>query len=651
MWMFALVFFALALSAPNLNAETLEFTFHLPEENVSVERAVEHSTIQVQGGGFEWLREDGAPELPYRIVNVLLPQGHEVVSYEITSGRDIELARDVVLDLGGPTLSEHGKAGRGARLLEKPSGKMFPPTSGRYLSTGYLHGCAIASFAVFPVRMIENRLVLNDEITLRIDAAFSLENRDVVVRERYREGFKQAAFERLSSLVINPELFHLYQFNQVRVEKMPGGFQPTSYPSLEGSEVDYLIITTDALAGDYQPLADWKTSKGVPTVVRTVEWIEANTRNGVDLPETIRFFVRDAYAKWGITYMLLGGDTDILPARYALSRFYLNGAEMPVDMYFVCLDGSWNNNHNDIWGEGFITQPMDSPDLYAEVYNGRAPCSTPAQVATMIDKIMSYETPYNRDYMDRYMFLAEVLFPVDWTPGQSIGLNGADFAELVDALALNGHPLDLVKCYETDSLYVGAVPESRQATIDSMNAGFNHVNHIGHGFRFNMSVADQSLVNVDADTLSNTDRYFNLYMLNCTAAAFGFFCLAEHFLENPIGGAVSAIGANESAFPNASSNYMTEYYDLVFNEDVVHIGEAFARSRLPRTPVASAGDNVDLWTHYIYTLLGDPEMSLFTSSVDTALVVHVPSVGLGTTNILVNVTANASPVDSALVCL
>ena len=42
----------------------------------------------------------------------------------------------------------------------------------------------------------------------------------------------------------------------------------------------------------------------------------------------------------------------------------------------------------------------------------------------------------------------------------------------------------------------------------------------------------------------------------------------------------------------------------------MHAGEVFARSRLPKTPEASAGDNVHLWTHYIYTFLGEPEMAL-----------------------------------------
>ena len=62
-------------------------------------------------------------------------------------------------------------------------------------------------------------------------------------------------------------------------------------PSLEGSDVDYVIVTSDALAPSWQALADWKTRRGVPTVVRTVEWIESNYRHGSDLQETIRTFV------------------------------------------------------------------------------------------------------------------------------------------------------------------------------------------------------------------------------------------------------------------------------------------------------------------------------------------------------------------------
>ncbi len=526
---------------------------------------------------------------------------------------------------------------------------LYPAEAGRYLGTGYLHGRGIASVAVYPVRVDGTWLGAfgagdggggdedDDGTSGGAGAVPGGVRGEFTGDARGPRGEPGDGGERTGT-------------GQVRVEKKPGGFQPTSYPSLEGSAVDYVIVTTDALSAEYQRLADWKTDKGVPTVVRTVEWIKANARNGVDFPETLRNFLKDAYAKWGITYVLLGGDTDILPPRYATSRYYQGLQNLPADMYFACLDGSWNDNHDKYWGEGFNTIPYDNPDLYAELYQGRIPMSTVSLVALMIDKIIQYETPCDPTYMDKYLFLAEVLFPLTY-PADPITLNGADFAEFIYSATLQGKPIDVVKMYETYTLYTGAVPENKHAALDSMVAGFNHINHIGHGFRFNMSVADASIQVADADTIGNHCKLFNLYMLNCTAAAFDFYCLAEHYLANPDGGAVSVIGANNSAFPNAGDNYMNEYYDLLFDRDVVHIGETFARSRLPRTPFASLGDNVDLWTHYIYTILADPEMPLFTGSVGTVNVVHVPSVGLGTSNILVNVTSGGQPVDSAVVCL
>ena len=49
--------------------------------------------------------------------------------------------------------------------------------------------------------------------------------------------------------------------------------------------------------------------------------------------------------------------------------------------------------------------------------------------------------------------------------------------------------LQVSRNYQTYNLlaHAGSLPETRQAAIDSLNKGFNHVIHIGHGFRFNMS--------------------------------------------------------------------------------------------------------------------------------------------------------------------
>ncbi|NIO00834.1 MAG: T9SS type A sorting domain-containing protein [Candidatus Latescibacteria bacterium] len=651
-WIVSFVLSLLVFTPHVSYANEMVFPLTLSEESIVIETEDGLSKIGVSVAGYHYLEDEGAPKLPFRIVNVLLPQGHSVGSFRSIRGARSVILRDFQPIIAPPQVSESGVKRSGFSVTGSPYGKgLYPAEIGRYLGTRYLHGCAIASFAIFPLQVSGGDLMLSADITLRITTEPTSDQNDVARRLRARGGFAENRRMLVTSMVVNPEELDRYHFDEIFVEKPRGGFQPTAAPSLEGSPVDYVIIAPDSFASAYQRLADWKTAKGVPTVVRTVEWIQANCRNGVDIQETIRFFLQDAYAKWGIGYALLGGDTPQIPPRYGYSAFYKDGKEVPAEIYFACLDGSWNANHNSLWGEGFIDEPKDEPDLYPEIYVGRMPSSNVQEVNTMIDKIINYETPYDLYYEDRMIFLAEVLFPVDWKPGEPITLNGADMAEFLYSTVLLDEPMEVTRMYETWDLFPGSTLETVQAALDSMESGLNHVCHIGHGFRFVMSVANGNIAVPEALALSHPDRFFNLYLLNCTATAFDFNCLAEAYLENPDGGAVSCIGAVESAFPYNTSYYMTEYYRLLFDEDVVHIGETFARSRLPRTPYAEAQDNVDLWTHYIYALLGDPEMCLWNGPVDTLNVFHVSNVGLGITSILVNVTSEGVPVDSAVVCL
>ena len=158
----------------------------------------------------------------------------------------------------------------------------------------------------------------------------------------------------------NPEVISGYrrEHGQV-VQNKSAAFEPNKTPSLQGSGVAYLIITNEDMKPEFQVLADYKTAQGLPTVVATTEFIAANFRNGADIQETMRMFIRDAYEKWGIEYVLLGGDSDILPPRYVDNTFYpTNGyTSIPADLYFACLDGNWNAN-----GDANFGEPAEFPD-------------------------------------------------------------------------------------------------------------------------------------------------------------------------------------------------------------------------------------------------------------------------------------------------
>ncbi|HET6349927.1 MAG TPA: C25 family cysteine peptidase [Candidatus Krumholzibacteria bacterium] len=598
---------------------------------------------------FSLLQDVGMPAVPYRVVRVVLPAGRSVQDVQATAGQSSVIGNGVTVkktqmllpstDTGRPSAMQSTVS------IAAPSGDTFPGEFARYLGTGTWHGYSIASFAVFPVRVESDRVVLYGNIQIDIGTTASGNMQSALRAGRATARTVADIDDVIRQSVVNPEAIDAYA--PIRVSEQQGPFQPTGVPSLEGSPVECVIITTEALAAEFDSLATWKTAKGVPTVVKTVEWIEANYPRGTDRAETVRFFIQDAYQKWGVQWVLLGGDTSEIPARYLYSTYFYGGTDIPNDIYFAGLDGDFNANHNSTFGE----VPGDDPDLYPEVYVGRLPVSTTSTAHAVISKIERYETPIKTDYLNKVLYLAEVLFPSPWDPPQTILQNGADYTNYINSLYVASPSRITTRCYETEWLYPGSVHESGAIAIDSLNAGYNQVFHVGHGFRFNMHCGDANVAIPDADALHNTDEFFNLYMLNCTAAAFDYDCLAEHMLRNPQGGAVSALGATNSTFAEVSAYYLEDYVQELYTNNDVNIGKTFALSRAQRTPLALASDNVELWTHYVYELLADPEMPMWTATPENLVLTHSAAVTAGRNSIVVTAMVNGLPRSNVKVCL
>ena len=647
---------ALALSATawlTLRADTRHIDINVTSSSgdLNMQNAGGVVSFKPASPGDHWslLDDTGRPALPVRVVNVMLPPGRRVDGVETSSAHSAVLATNVtVRNAAAP--KPDPEAGRPVASTTAPllapaeASGQFPAQLARYLGTGTWHGYRIASFAVFPVRVEGAQVVFHDDIELHI-AMSAVPDAPAARAERATARTVDAIAAEVQDAVINPGQAAGYA--PIRASAQKGPFVPAGVPSLEGSPVEYVIITSAAMAADFDSLAIFKTAKGVPTVVKTVEWIEANYRRGTDRAETVRYFIQDAYEKWGVRWVLLAGDTPEIPPRYLFTTYYYGGTLVPCDMYYAGLDGDWNADHDTQFGE----QPVDSPDLYSEVYVGRLPVSTPQAAHSIITKIKRYETPVNKAYTNKVMFLSEVLFPSPWNPGDTILQNGADIAEYMHTVYVTSPLRRVTRAYETEWLYPGSVHESRFTAIDSLEAGYNQVFHVGHGYRFNMHCGDDNVAIPDADGLHHPDEYFNLYMLNCTAAAFDFDCLGEHLLRNPQGGAVSVLGATNSAFAEISSYYMENYCKRLYQQNQVHIGELFTLSRQDRTAFAMTSDNTDLWTHYIFTALADPEMPVWTRVPKISAVQHVASVNAGVNPISVTTLVDGVPTGGVTVCL
>jgi hypothetical protein len=430
-------------------------------------------------------------------------------------------------------------------------------------------------------------------------------------------------------------------------------FKPTQLPSLLGSPVAYVIITDDAMAPVFQQLADWKTESGVPAVVRTMSFIAQEYPFGSDDAERLRLFIRDAYTRWGTKWVLLGGDTDAVPTRLAYTTYY-GGEYIATDLYYSCLEGNWNADGDSLYGEGY-TSPQDAgddADLLPETYVGRAPASTPAEAQVFVDKTLQYVRQPVSDYMANLLFFAEVLFPQDWTPGETTWLDGAELIDY-DVLPVMDtvpwvHYARLYENYTDPRWRPGALLLTREIVIDSLNQGYNLAVHVGHGYRNSMRVGDDALINNDAMGLTNGNRQVNLYAINCTSNAIDFPCIGEAFMKNPNGGTVTNIGSTRFDFPSYGRLYQEEYFELLYQDSVTAIGEAQAEQKVPFLATAYR-DDVHRWTQMTLLLLGDPELRMYTNTPRTLSVTHPPSLLVSDTTLTVNVAIGATPLYGARV--
>ncbi|MFO7610505.1 MAG: C25 family cysteine peptidase [Candidatus Krumholzibacteriia bacterium] len=614
-------------------------------------------TLRPALAGTRHLALPGAPDLPVSELVLLIPADRAVAAVTVEPLASHRLPLPGALAAAAPAAFADGTV---VPVAADADAAKAAVAWGEATGTHTWRGYRLLTVQVRPVRPAADaagEAEFLDAYAVRVVWAADEPAPEAARRQRLVPGEAARNAEVLAAVVANPDAVPGYgRDHGTAVAAAEKGFIPTPLPSLTGSAVSYVIITDAAMAPEFQRLADHKTARGLPTVVLTREFIAGNYRNGADIQETMRMFIRDAYERWGTEFVLLGGDSDVLPPRYVNNSLYPAGGstDIPVDLYFQCLDGNWNANGNGKYGEpGSSIVVSDQADFAEEIYVGRAPVSTPAAAAVFVDKVIAYETATaGAGWPGRVLFAAEVLFPDDWTPGDLINLDGSDYAaQQVNNSIVPCTDMEYLRMYETFDRNPGDVILNKAVFTDSLNTGhYGIVNQIGHGYYYNMSLGSTTFINSDADALVNGDHVFMLYALNCASAAFDYSCLMERFLQNPNGGAVSTIGAVRAAFPVTANNYQQEFFAQLYCQAEQRQGPLVALSRMPWLG-ATTMNYTDRWTFENYTLLGDPTMALWTAS-PAALALGTPaSLPLGPQTVTVTVTSGGAPVAGARVCV
>ena len=525
----------------------------------------------------------GAPSLPVESVLLALRPGHTLREVEVTrsSPSEIEIIRDY------PRNPFESPAGQGTAAGE-PIDREAWDLAGTYV----LEGVEIVCLNLRPV--------VWDSSSGKV--SFASDFTVTIVSEETSLAWL-GDLDRVRDLVDNPEV--VTDLSPIADE---GVLPEASY--------EHLIITDETLTGPFLTLAEWKGERGdqgsdsenIASVVVTMQYILAQSsfwgiptshaNTGNDTQTILRNFIKAAHREWGVNYVLIGGDEELIPSRKVYVSYSSYTDNLPADIYYTCLDGDWDSDLDGVYGEAIV----DGTDLLAEVYVGRAPVSTNQEAWNFVNKTIEYENGYAEQYDVDLLFVGELLDSASDTYGDEYKIQVYD-----DVLADKG--LNLTTLYARDGTF------SASAFISAMNDSPHIINHMGHGNYGTFA----GLTVSNAANLDNEDP-FVVYTQACMVAGFDqgpnypYDSIAEEFVKGE-NGAVAFIGNSRYGwFTPGSTDGSSQQYDLtffgqVFDYNVTQLGRALSQSKQELvSSVYSA--NTMRWVYMELNLLGDPETSI-----------------------------------------
>jgi hypothetical protein len=555
----------------------------------------------------------GNPMLPYRVVHLAIPSGTTVIGVEARAAETQSIPgrfllfpaqppQPLSLDAPDPSFTPPDKAVYG-------SSRPFPAALAEFVRQADVAGQSLASFRVYPLQYqpVSRELTLHS----RVELVVTLSEGGPVPQgmNRMSENTRRTYETMVKGMVLNPE--------GVVVEPRSG----PSISALPAGDFDHVVITTSTYSTSFNSLVAWNKKKGIPDTVVTTDYIYSHY-SGIDNQEMIRNFIKDANTTWGTIWFLLGGDSNVIPVK--TKYFSITGENVPGDMYYSDYDDDW----------------------VCELFVGRASIDNTSQVATFVDKVLTYEkTPPTTNYPLEALLAG---FNLDSST------RGENCKTDIDNLYIPSRFDPVNKVYDS---YSG---NHRDAVISNLNAGQNLFNHIDHASQTYMGTGyvnhNWGLYNSDMTNLTNGDRQAILYSIGCDCGQFTYYteCIAEAFVQNPNGGGVGSVANTCYGWYNpGSTNSLSMLYDRaffksLFTDNMYKLGQTVADHKNDHPPGS------DQYLRYIVwelCLLGEPELGIWTDTPTAVTVSHPTTINVGSQSYTVTVTYNSSPLANALVCV
>ncbi len=389
-----------------------------------------------------------------------------------------------------------------------------------------------------------------------------------------------------------------------------------------------------------QVFAEWKQEIGIPTLV-VANWSDYE---GVDGPEKIRNAIISYYDLYPIEWVLLLGDTEIIPIRYVYNPDSLlipekepvgNQYEKPTDYYYAELTSNWDIDEDGKWGEQSAydnASYIPELDYDPEVYVGRFPVDNISELHDLFNKTLDYEAGiYAGDWMHKYLALSGVSdYPNSKdSDGEDEGiLNQYILDNFVSDSMEWTHMLDHTSAYTpVDSENV--IGLSKAVAIDAINNGSSIIVYAGHGS--NISFAASGVIRIeDIPQLSNYNKPSFVFADACTTNSYDYDSLGEEFIKQPNTGAIGYIGSmrlswylmNDTNLEIFNRGLTKLFFNEMFMNNNFQQGKALYESK--KAYANSRWFNRDLSVYDFfemdrksilsYMLLGDPSVYIYTDT-------------------------------------
>jgi len=552
--------------------------------------------------------ETGSPMLPWQSVALLLPQGTKAKSMNVEFSDFEEYEGFFRLTPFQPFQPNDAELAKTTVNESAYSSKTtYPSKNQRDVTTQYVNGFAIAVGAFTPVKYIpaEGKVFVakNARVTVEIE-----QNTSDVAAVSSRPEVKR----KVKSLVQNPEMADSY-----------------SAGSKSNDGYELLVITAADYVQNFEDYTEFYNERDIRTRVVSTDSIY-NTTQGVDNQEKIRNYIKNEYQQNDIMMVLLGGDVSIIPYR-GLKGIINNITDtlvdnnIPADIYYAGLDGTWNDNGNSVWGED------GEDDLMPEIGIARMPFNDITELNNILYKSIHYQKTPVLEQQDKVTLVGDKI-------GDFEEIFGSQFLELLVG-EHNDNGYNTIGIDTSSNLFWDTY-EELGSNIDynlkhAINQGTNIVFHVGHAgvnyFLWNpwgvCKIGEQSksvkywrISYIKPEIFSNDgdNQCFNIfYSHGCDCGSFEQESILEKMVTIETF-SLAAVGNSRKGLYNATTENPTEhlnreFVDAIYGEKIPYIGMALTESKC-QTALWSAADESGAYKYSILCLniLGDVATSVWT---------------------------------------